>query len=98
MHVIFIFKDGTKKEARFIAGDTVLQAAINAGINLDSRCEGNGVCGGCHVIIQDQKDLSATTQKEETGLDFARHVTLNSRLACQVILSEKNDGLEINIP
>lgn len=98
MHIIFILKDGTHKNAEFEPGETILQAAMRADIILNSRCEGNGVCGSCHVLIKHQDNLSDITKKEEAGIDNARNVTINSRLACQVVLTEANDRLEITIP
>ena len=98
MRVTFVFGNGSRRECEFYDGETVLAVAIRAGVNLDSRCEGNGVCGGCHVIIKDQSCISPVSAHEESGLDNVSNISLSSRLACQVVLNEKCDGLEIFVP
>ena len=39
------------------AGDTILQAAVKAGVNIDGNCAGKGTCGKCKVKIV-EGDLS----------------------------------------
>lgn len=95
MKIAFIHKSGRRNEVEFLPGQTVLSVAEENDIKINSMCEGNGVCGGCHVIIKDSSRISGISNKEEDGLDMAKNVTPYSRLACQVVLSEKSDGLEI---
>ena len=95
MKVVFINKSGEKHEVEFTPGQTLLSVAEKNGIRINSMCEGNGVCGGCHVIIKDSSKISGISNKEEDGLDMARNVTPHSRLACQVILSEESNDLEV---
>ncbi len=98
MQMIFILKDGTEKTVDFEEGQTILQVAEQNGIPLHSNCEGFGICGGCHVIIENLGDkLPEISDTENDGLDKAKNVTLKSRLACQVVLSMNLNGLRVKL-
>ncbi|MDK1031860.1 MAG: ASKHA domain-containing protein, partial [Planctomycetia bacterium] len=62
-------------------GTTVLEAAIRAGVTLNSPCGGKGTCGGCMVHIPDD-----TPEVTEAGIQRLSREELqrNLRLACQV--------------
>ena len=34
-------------------GDTIIRAALEAGVHINASCGGEGVCGKCRVIIED---------------------------------------------
>jgi ferredoxin len=57
-------------------------------------------CSTCHVIVdaQDFAKLPLATEEEEDLLDLAAHATRNSRLACQIILTEDLESLSVRIP
>lgn len=98
MNVTFVLKDGTKKIVGFKEGQTVLQVAEENGIKLNSNCEGFGVCGGCHVKIENLlNELPEISEKEDDTLDRVFGVGMNSRLACQVVLSSSLDGLIVKL-
>ncbi|MCR4555793.1 MAG: 2Fe-2S iron-sulfur cluster binding domain-containing protein [Alphaproteobacteria bacterium] len=98
MNVTFVLKDGTKKIVGFKEGQTVLQVAEENGIKLNSNCEGFGVCGGCHVKIENLlNELPEISEKEDDTLDRVSGVGMNSRLACQVVLSSSLDGLIVKL-
>jgi len=62
-------------------GRTLLEAAQSAGIHLNAPCGGQGVCGGCRVVIPDDPpEPSETCLTVLTGEEIRRHL----RLACQV--------------
>ena len=67
---------------------------------LEGTCEGQMACSTCHVIIAREwfAQLSETSEEEEDMLDLAADVRSTSRLACQIVLSEALDGLEVQIP
>ena len=97
MRITFVLKNGATKFGDFSEGETLLQVAERAGIRLDSRCEGNGVCGGCHVVIKNQSCLQPISAHEESGLDNVNTLSLKSRLACQIVLTQQCDELEVEI-
>ena len=98
MKMTFILKDKTEREVEFITGDTVLQAAEKNDIPLHGGCEGFGICGSCHVIVEGHiEKLMEISDLENNGLDRAIGVTMRSRLACQIILDASHDGLKIKL-
>jgi len=98
MNVTFVLKDGTRKIVSFKNGQTVLQVAEENGIKINSNCEGFGVCGGCHVKIENLLDkLPGISEKEDDTLDKVSGVGMNSRLACQIVLNSSLDGLIVKL-
>ena len=98
MNITFILRDNTKRVVQFFRNETVLQVAERNNINLHGHCEGFGICGGCHVFVETQDIyVSEITEKENDCLDTVRGVAMNSRLACQMILDERSDGLVVKL-
>ncbi len=98
MNIVFKLRNGTQKTASFREGQTILQVAEENGIKLRDNCEGFGVCGGCHVKIENFLDrLPEISEKEDDTLDRVSDVEINSRLACQVVLSSNLDGLVVRL-
>lgn len=79
------------------------EAPTDMGLNLMELCKGNdlpveGTCGGmalcasCHVYVESDLDLPAMSDDEENMLDSAFFVEDNSRLGCQIRLTEAING------
>jgi ferredoxin-2, mitochondrial len=101
VRVRFISADGTRTdEVEVAAGTSLLEAAQDNGQPLEGTCEGQMACSTCHVIVaaQDFARLPKAIEDEEDMLDFAACTTRNSRLSCQITLTEALDGLTIHIP
>jgi len=83
-------------------GETLLQAAMNAGIDgFAAECGGCCVCATCHCYVNeaDLEKIDAPSADELLMLDFtATQRKETSRLACQVKLTEKLVGIEFFIP
>jgi 2Fe-2S ferredoxin len=78
------------------AGDSVLDAALAHGVDLDHACGGVCACSTCHVIVkQGFERLAPATEREEDMLDNAPCLTTRSRLGCQI---EVNGDLVVEIP
>ena len=78
------------------AGHSVLDAALNHGIDLDHACGGVCGCSTCHVIVrQGFAGLPEASEREEDMLDNAPFLTSTSRLGCQV---EITSDLTVEIP
>ena len=98
MEIIFLLKNGVERRATFNEGETVLQVAENAGISMKSFCEGQGICGACHVIVENLHDkLPQISENEQDKLDGIVGATENSRLACQIVLDKTLDGLRVRV-
>ena len=102
MTLVRFFKaDGTlDKEVDAEPGQRLLDVAWAARAPLEGACEGVMACSTCHVIV-DRDDfgrLPPATEEEEDLLDLAAHATRTSRLACQIILTEDMERLDVRIP
>lgn len=77
-------------------GDTILNAALANGIDIEHACEKACACTTCHVIIQQGFDsLNESTDNEEDMLDKAWGVEPDSRLSCQAIVADEDLIIEI---
>ena len=100
MRVVFVTAQGQRVEAAAQAGDRLLEVGQNADMPLEGTCEGQMACSTCHVIVATDwfGKLPRASEDEEDMLDLAAGVTRTSRLACQIVLGEELDGLEVRIP
>lgn len=101
VRVRFISADGARTdEVDADAGVSLLEVAQDNGQPLEGTCEGQMACSTCHVIVaaEDFARLPKAIEDEEDMLDFAACTTRNSRLSCQIMLSEALDGLTVHIP
>ncbi|MDR2794330.1 MAG: 2Fe-2S iron-sulfur cluster binding domain-containing protein [Holosporaceae bacterium] len=99
MKIIFILKNQSEREVNFEDGQTLLEVAEQSEIPIHGYCEGNCICGGCHVIIENLHDkLPKISDQENDTLDNANGVEEQSRLACCIVLSSQLDGLRVKIP
>jgi len=98
--MIFIERNGTRREVDAPLGLSVLEIAHRNGIDLEGACEGSLACSTCHVVIDpDWYDLlKDATEDEEDMLDLAFGLTRTSRLGCQIIITEELDGLTVSLP
>ena len=99
--ITYIDSAGTKRMAEAEAGATVMETAIKNGIpGIEAECGGACACSTCHVYV-DEAWRAATgepTPMEEDMLDFAFDVRPNSRLSCQIKVTEALDGLVVTTP
>lgn len=99
--VRFFRADGTlDKEVEAASGQRLLDVAWAAREPLEGACEGVMACSTCHVIVdaEDFAKLPEATEEEEDLLDLAAHATRTSRLACQILLTEEMESLDVRIP
>ena len=82
-------------------GLTVMEGAVQNDIpGIDADCGGGMACATCHVYVDDEwmEKLPEKDDGEEDMLDMAFEPKKNSRLSCQIIVSDDLDGLVVNIP
>ncbi len=66
---------------------SVLDVALNFGIQLEHACGGSCACTTCHVVVkQGDNNLSPADDDELDRLDMAADLTLHSRLGCQAVV------------
>jgi ferredoxin, 2Fe-2S len=98
--MIFVERDGTRREVDAPVGLSVLEIARRHDIDIEGACEGSLACSTCHVIVDpDWYDLlKEASEDEEDMLDLAFNLTQTSRLGCQIVISEELDGLTVRLP
>lgn len=98
--MIFIERDGTRREVDAPIGLSVLEIAHKHGIDIEGACEGSLACSTCHVILEREwyDLLKEASEDEEDMLDLAFGVTKTSRLGCQIVMTEALDGLTVKLP
>jgi ferredoxin, 2Fe-2S len=82
-------------------GLTVMEGAVQNDIpGIDADCGGGMACATCHVYVKEDwfNKLAPKEDGEEDMLDMAFEPKKNSRLSCQLIISNELDGLIVNIP
>jgi 2Fe-2S ferredoxin len=99
--ITYIEFDGTEHVIDVKNGLSVMEGAVKNNIpGIDADCGGACACATCHVYVQDDW-LAKTGDKsamEESMLDFAENVEDNSRLSCQIKVSDELDGLTVKMP
>ncbi len=99
--VSFTTAAGKVYEVEAKAGTTLMEAAVKNNVpGIDADCGGACACATCHVYVDapwfDQ--LNKAQPMETSMLDFAEDVQPNSRLSCQIVLTEALNGLSVHLP
>ena len=99
--ITYIEHDGTEHQIEVKSGLSVMEGAVKNNIpGIDADCGGACACATCHVYV-DEAWRGKTGEKsamEESMLDFAENVEENSRLSCQIKVSDDLDGLTVRMP
>ena len=104
IHFIAAGADGTRATAEFDCSKSknLMQVAVDAGIpGIEADCGGMLTCGTCHVYVREPHAsmLPAPGPDEMAMLEFtASPRQANSRLSCQIALTEALDGLTVDLP
>ena len=80
---------------------SVMEGAIQNNITgIDADCGGSMACATCHVYVDEKwfNKLEKKDEAEEDMLDMAYQPNKFSRLSCQLLVSEKLDGLIVRMP
>ena len=99
--VTYIENNGKLHTIEIANGLSVMEGAVQNDIpGIDADCGGGMACATCHVYVKEEwlDKLSTKEDGEEDMLDMAFEPKNNSRLSCQLIVSDELDGLEVNIP
>ena len=98
--MVFIERDGKRKEVDAPLGLSVLEIAHRNNVDIEGACEGSLACATCHVVVEQEwyDKLKEASEDEEDMLDLAFGLTRTSRLGCQLIISEALDGLTVTLP
>ncbi len=97
------YKDyqGNSKTLNVDNGLSVMEGAIQNEIpGIDADCGGGMACATCHVYVEENwlNKLPKAEDAEVDMIDMAFEPKKNSRLSCQIIVSDELDGLEVTTP
>ena len=97
------YKDhqGTSKTIEVENGLSVMEGAIQKEISgIDADCGGSMACATCHVYVEERwlDKLPKAEEAEVDMIDMAYEPKKNSRLSCQLIVSDELEGLTVDIP
>lgn len=99
--VTFIEHDGTEHVVDAENGVSVMNAAIdNLVPGIDADCGGECSCATCHVVVDDAwiKIVGQPEEREDEMLDLNPERDENSRLSCQIPVTDELEGLIVRVP
>ena len=99
--ITYIEHNGKAHTIDVANGLTVMEGAVQNNIpGIDADCGGSMACATCHVYVKEEwfNKLPKKEDGEEDMLDMAFEPKKNSRLSCQLIVSDLLHGLIVNLP
>ena len=99
--ITFVDYNGKERTVDAEVGETVMQVARRCDVpGIDADCGGNCACATCHVQVDPAwiARVGARSETEESMLTYASGVTGNSRLCCQIPVTDELDGLRVTTP
>ena len=99
MKITVTNRDGNKQVLEGDSNSTLMEIIRDEGLDIEAACGGCCACATCHVYIDNKwlTKLNPKDDEEESMLDQAFDVKNNSRLSCQINLSDELDGLELEL-
>jgi 2Fe-2S ferredoxin len=81
-------------------GWSVMEILRDGGLDIAAECGGACACATCHVYVDEawRDKVGGPSAMEESMLDFAENVEPNSRLSCQIKVTDELDGLVVTMP
>lgn len=91
--------NGKEHELEGIEGWRVMEIIRDYGLPIKAECGGCASCATCHVYVDEAwvDKLYPMRDDEQDALDLAFDVRDNSRLSCQILMSEDLDGLKVTL-
>jgi ferredoxin, 2Fe-2S len=99
--ITYIEFDGREHAVEVKPGLSVMEGAIKNNVpGIDADCGGACACATCHVYVEEawREKTGTASAMEESMLDFAENVEPNSRLSCQIRVTDALDGLVVRMP
>ena len=99
--ITYIEQNGNTKTIEVENGLTVMEGAVQNNIpGIDADCGGGMACATCHVYVEDSwlNKIPKAEDAEQDMIDMAYKPNKNSRLSCQIVVSDKIDGLTVTTP
>jgi 2Fe-2S ferredoxin len=99
MKIFVTDHDGAEHELEALEGWRVMEVIRDWDIGIKAECGGALACATCHVYVDPEwyDRLIPMSDEEEERLDDAMLVKSNSRLSCQILMSDDLDGLRVRL-
>lgn len=99
MKIFVTDQTGAEHELAGLEGWRVMEVIRDWGLDIKAECGGAASCATCHVYVDEAwvGKLAPPNQDEEDLLDTAPDAKANSRLSCQILLSDELDGLKVTL-
>lgn len=75
----------------------IMELCKAAGLPVKGTCGGMALCSTCHVYVLSDHPLPEPSDDEEDMLDQAFFVEDNSRLGCQLHISDSMEGMRLKL-
>lgn len=99
--VFYVTHDGSRFEADVPAGNSVMEGAVNNGIDgILAECGGALSCATCHVYLDEAwtDKVEPASEMEVDMLEVVSDPKENSRLSCQILMKDELEGLTVHLP
>lgn len=92
-------REGNDHTLEALDGWRVMEVIRDFDLPIKAECGGACACATCHVYVDEAwlSKLSPMQEEEEEMLDEAAEVQDNSRLSCQILMSDELDGLKVTL-
>ena len=97
----YISSDGVENELDVENGKSVMQGALDNMLDgIEAECGGFCSCATCHCYVDEDwlDKLSEPSEAEKEMLEFTFDPMPNSRLSCQITVTEELNGLVVYLP
>ncbi len=99
--ITFIDNQENSRTIEVESGLSVMEGAIQNDVpGIDADCGGSMACATCHVYVE-EKWLNKIPEAEEAEIDMidmAFEPKKNSRLSCQITVTDELNGLTVKTP
>ncbi len=99
--ITFVEHDGIVHTVDAACGQSVMQAAVGNNVpGIDADCGGQCSCATCHVIVDNEwfEAVGPAGALEGAMLALTPERCERSRLACQITVDDRLDGIVVQIP
>ena len=99
--VTYIAHDGSETQVDVPVGTTLMEAAIQHGVDgIEAVCGGNCYCGTCRIFVSpDWMEKLVPAAEEELGMiEASGEEDPSARLACQIPVTEAMEGIRVTTP
>lgn len=99
--VTYVLPDGSEKTVEVKSGLSVMDGSVANNLpGIEAECGGSCSCATCHVYLEGEwaEHYGKASEEEWELLEFLDTVKDNSRLSCQLVVTDATDGLKVTVP